>query len=159
MTSCSLRLLALRLVDQDLTGIRGSSGRSWACAGVSAQVRSQNARFRMSRRDASFEKESPRGFPPGVHLPLAARTAFVVRTGPRFRLIASVDIVPLMTAYANVHNSPIQQLSVSAWMFTTCGSAGSGDDSQVCAEMSKQFETQDRALGGGSTMELHTRDG
>jgi hypothetical protein len=101
------------------------------------KVRSQNARFRMSKRGANFEKESPREFPLVAGLLLATRTAFVVRTGPRFRLTPSVGLVPLMTFCANVHNT---QLLVSAWTFNTCGSAGSaggGDDCQVCAEMSK----------------------
>ena len=144
MTSCSQRLLALRLVASltkpDL-GIRGKDGRSWACAGVSAQNCSQNAQVRKPRRSANFEKESPREFLMIAHLSLVGCTAFVVRTGPRFRLTPSVSLIPLMTSCANVHNNPIHhQLLVSAWTFNTCGfarSAGGGDDCQVCAEVSK----------------------
>lgn len=73
--------------------------------------------------------------------------------------ILAWDHLPLMTGCANAHNGSIRQLLVSALAFNTCGSGrsvGGGNASQVCAEMLKVFETQDRVFEGGSTMELHT---
>ena len=71
---------------------------------------------------------------------LAARTAFVARTGPRFELTVSVGRpMLLMTACANVHNSPTQRLLVSAWMFMvdTCGFMGSAAGGMILKSVQK----------------------
>jgi hypothetical protein len=78
----------------------------------------------------------------------------VVRTGPRFRLMPSVG--PYSVDDRLCKRAQQSDSVILARVFNTTGSAGGGDDSHVCAEMSNKFETQDRAFGGGSTMELHT---
>lgn len=92
-----------------------------------------------------------------AHFLLAALTAFVVRTGPRFRLTPSVApyfVDDGLCKRAQQSDSATLGFSLGAqhlWL----GRWRAEIFLKVCAEMSKKFETADGAFKGGPAMELH----